>query len=584
MVREGVSKEAYIKDELTDQLKLWIGVSIPLGIFLFLLLSILDWFATPELFSFFLKVRLSISALLLLAWLINRFTRNQAIQYTLTVAGAFMCAVAIEIMVIHLGGYSSGYYVGLGLVVIVVLGLVPVELWVALVVVVEVFLVYLVPILLTQKIDDLPLFINNLFFLSSISIISVVWRYLDQKRLVGELSLRYDLRQKQKELQEYSDSLEQLVEQRTKELKKSEKMLRAMFEHANDGILIMDETGAITDANKRACEILGFSKEDLSSLSIYLLDQSKDKDLWRERINRLIAGEPLIFETTYRRDGRKVFLEISASAVKMEEITMIQAFVRDITEKKRTQKRLLQSQKMESVVVLTGGLAHDFNNMLSVILGYIEVALMDPSLKPELRDKLEKAEKSAESAAQLVKKLLRFARKGEKRRELRSFDLNQTIGDALDLVSRNLPSGIVLKTELLAENPMVKGDSNDIEQVVINLVLNAKDAMPEGGEIKVRTNIDLLPQEIVKVESVEPDGYVHLSVLDTGTGIPDEMVPRIFDPFFTTKEKGSGTGLGLAMVYAIVKEHHGYILVESEEGKGSVFHVYLSLDLDSTAS
>ncbi len=538
MVREGVSKEAYIKDELTDQLKLWIGVSIPLGIFLFLLLSILDWFATPELFSFFLKVRLSISALLLLAWLINRFTRNQAIQYTLTVAGAFMCAVAIEIMVIHLGGYSSGYYVGLGLVVIVVLGLVPVELWVALVVVVEVFLVYLVPILLTQKIDDLPLFINNLFFLSSISIISVVWRYLDQKRLVGELSLRYDLRQKQKELQEYSDSLEQLVEQRTKELKKSEKMLRAMFEHANDGILIMDETGAITDANKRACEILGFSKEDLSSLSIYLLDQSKDKDLWRERINRLIAGEPLIFETTYRRDGRKVFLEISASAVKMEEITMIQAFVRDITEKKRTQKRLLQSQKMESVVVLTGGLAHDFNNMLSVILGYIEVALMDPSLKPELRDKLEKAEKSAESAAQLVKKLLRFARKGEKRRELRSFDLNQTIGDALDLVSRNLPYEIVLKTELLAENPIVRGDSNDIEQVVINLVLNAKDAMPEGGEIKVRTNIDPLPQEIVKVESVEPDGYVHLSVLDTGTGIPEEMGPRIFDPFFTTKEKG----------------------------------------------
>ena len=584
MVREGVSKEAYIKDELTDQLKLWIGVSIPLGIFLFLLLSILDWFATPELFSFFLKVRLSISALLLLAWLINRFTRNQAIQYTLTVAGAFMCAVAIEIMVIHLGGYSSGYYVGLGLVVIVVLGLVPVELWVALVVVVEVFLVYLVPILLTQKIDDLPLFINNLFFLSSISIISVVWRYLDQKRLVGELSLRYDLRQKQKELQEYSDSLEQLVEQRTKELKKSEKMLRAMFEHANDGILIMDETGAITDANKRACEILGFSKEDLSSLSIYLLDQSKDKDLWRERINRLIAGEPLIFETTYRRDGRKVFLEISASAVKMEEITMIQAFVRDITEKKRTQKRLLQSQKMESVVVLTGGLAHDFNNMLSVILGYIEVALMDPSLKPELRDKLEKAEKSAESAAQLVKKLLRFARKGEKRRELRSFDLNQTIGDALDLVSRNLPYEILLKTELLAENPIVRGDSNDIEQVVINLVLNAKDAMPEGGEIKVRTNIDPLPQEIVKVESVEPDGYVHLSVLDTGTGIPEEMGPRIFDPFFTTKEKGSGTGLGLAMVYAIVKEHHGYILVESEEGKGSVFHVYLPLDLDSAAS
>ena len=163
---------------------------------------------------------------------------------------------------------------------------------------------------------------------------------------------------------------------------------------------------------------------------------------------------------------------------------------------------------------------------------------MDPSLKPELRDKLEKAEKSAESAAQLVKKLLRFARKGEKRRELRSFGLNQTIGDALDLVSRNLPYEIVLKTELLAENPIVRGDSNDIDQVVINLVLNAKDAMPEGGEIKVRTNIDPLPQEIVKVESVEPDGYVHLSVLDTGTGIPEEMGPRIFDPFFTTKEKG----------------------------------------------
>ncbi len=577
MLTRGVSKEEYIKEELTDQLKAWINIVIPLGIFLFLLLSILDHFATPELFGFFLKLRISTALILSLAWIINRLTRNQALQYALVIMGTLICAVAVEIMIMHLGGYSSVYYAGLGVVVICALGLLPVDLWVALVVVGEVFLVYLVPILLTQKIDNLPLFISNLFFLSSISIISVVWRYLDQKRFVGGLSLQYELNQEREKLKEYSEKLERLVEQRSKDLKKSEKMLRAMFESANDGILIMDSEGTIRDANKKACELYGLPKESLIGTSIYLLDADKDKDLWEERIKMLLMGESLLFETRYTKEGHTLILDVSANAVKAEEGTVIQAFIRNITDKKETQKRLLQSQKMESVVVLAGGLAHDFNNMLSAIMGYTEIALLDEDLSPETRQKLEMIEKSSESAAQLVRKLLRFSRRGEKEKEPELFNLNQTVQEALELIGRNIPSGIKVKTELCKESPIVSGDINDIEQVLINLVLNAKDAMPGGGEIVVRTETEPLPEKIARIENIVRGRYVHLSVSDTGTGIPEEIITRIFEPFFTTKEKGSGTGLGLAMVYAIVKEHLGHISVESFEGRGSVFHVYLPL-------
>ncbi|RLD98578.1 MAG: hypothetical protein DRI91_02840 [Aquificota bacterium] len=577
MIEGSPSKEIYVREQLTDLIRSWINFAIPLGIFIYLFLAILDYVVAPHYFKVFLIVRGSISGILALLWFLNNLKRNRVLQYAIVIVGTFLCAVAIEIMIVLLGGSSSSYYAGLGLLVISVLGFVPVDMWAAGIVVMEVFLVYLVPILLTQEITDPPLFVSNLFFLTSIFMISLAWRYLNQKKLLSELSLQYDLNQEREKLRQYSDELEKLVEQRTRELNKSERMLRSMFDNANDGILIMNFEGRIVDVNKRACEIYGFNREALLDTSIHLLEAEGGRTLWRERLRRILEGESLLFETThYRKDGSSVILEVSASAVEIEEGVLIQAFIRDITEKKRIQEQLLHSQKMESVVVMAGGLAHDFNNMLSIILGYTELALADDDLSFETRQKLARVEKSARSAAQLVRKLLRFSRR-EKKGEPRPFNLNQVVQETLDLVSRNLPANVRVRTELCEEIPIVKGDIGDIEQVIINLVLNAKDAMPNGGEIVIRTEIGELPSEILEVERLKEGKYVHMSVSDTGVGIPPEILSRIFEPFFTTKEKGVGTGLGLAMVYGIVKDHWGHITVESDEGKGATFHVYLPL-------
>ncbi len=578
MVEDNTEKDLYIKEQLVRAGKFWLNLALPLGIFIFLFLASLDYLITPQHFKLFLFVRVSIAAILALFWFLNNLKSNRLLQDSIVIIGSLLSAVAIEIMILFLGGYSSGYYAGLMLLIVCALGFVPVDMWVAIIVVIEVFLVYLVPILLTQHISNIPLFVNNLFFLTSLFIAALAWRYLNQKNLLNEISLQYNLAQERAKLEEYSTQLERLVEERTKELNKSERLLRFMFDNANDGIVILDPSGEIVNANKRACEIYGFTKESLIGTNIQLLDAEADQRGWKEHLRRLLKGESLLFETAhYRRDGTKVTLEVSANALEIEGgKVLIQTFLRDITEKKRYQEQLLQSQKMESIGVLAGGIAHDFNNMLSVILGHTEMLLMEEDLDQSFKRKLAKIERSARSASQLARKLLKFAKRKEQ--EHRHFiELNRLIQETVELLKGNLPSNIVLNCELCKDPSIVEGDIGDMEQVLINLILNARDAMPEGGEIKIKTEIaDLSGGTFIDGHMVS-GCYVHITVSDEGTGIPSEYITRIFEPFFTTKEKGIGTGLGLAMVYGIVKDHNGHITVESEEGEGTTFHLYIPL-------
>jgi len=578
MAEEGTGKDLYIRDQLADLVRYWLNLAFPLGIFIFLFLALLDYIVAPQHFKVFLLVRASISAALALFWFLNNLKTSKFLQQGVLVAGAFLSAVAIEIMILFLGGYSSGYYAGLMLLIICTLGFVPVGMWVATLIVVEVFLVYLVPILLTQHISNVPLFVNNLFFLTSIFIASFEWRYVNQKKLLSELSLQYDLAQERAKLEEYSNELERLVEKRTRELNKSERLLRFMFDNANDGIVILDPSGEIVNANKRACEIYGFTRNSLIGTNIQVLEAHTDRGKWKERIHRLLGGESLLFETIhYRKDGSRVVLEVSANVLEMEGEVLIQAFQRDVTEKRRYQEQLLQSQKMESIGMLARGIAHDFNNMLSVILGHTEMLLMDEDMDYSAKTKLAKVEKSTRSASQLARKLLKFAKRKE--RESRPFDINQLIRETMELMGGNIPAHLKVDYELCEEATIVEGDIGDIEQVLINLLINARDAMPDGGEVKIKTEIANPRKDMLMVESMKSGQYVYISVSDTGTGIPSENISKIFEPFFTTKEKGIGTGLGLAMVYGIVKDHYGHIAVESEEGEGTTFHIYLPLAL-----
>jgi PAS domain S-box-containing protein len=421
------------------------------------------------------------------------------------------------------------------------------------------------------------MFISNNMFLIACALGGIAWRYVNQNLLIKNLSLEYDLSQDKQQLEKYSTQLEQLVEERTKELNKSETMLRSLFENANDGIMIMDSNGIILSVNEKACEIHGFEKDALIGVNIGLLETEENKPLFEERKRRILKGEALMFETQhYRKDGTRVSIEVSSKAVEVEGNLIIQSFHRDITEKKKLQGQLFQSQKMESIGVLAGGIAHDFNNILSAILGHAELLHEFSNLDATAKQRVKIIEGSSRKAGQMVSKLLSFARQGSF--ESAPLSLNNVIRDTMELIERMLAKKkITINMEIDPTLPPVSGDSNQLEQVVMNLVVNAGDAMPSGGTLTIATTrVSLERDEADRIHPLlTPGKYVVMRISDTGMGIPEEIRDRIFDPFFTTKGPGKGTGLGLAMVYGIVKEHRGVINLRSQLGKGTTFEIYL---------
>ncbi|HXX81887.1 MAG TPA: ATP-binding protein, partial [Thermodesulfovibrionales bacterium] len=353
----------------------------------------------------------------------------------------------------------------------------------------------------------------------------------------------------------------------------------ALFENANDGIMIMDSNGIILSVNEKACEIHGFEKDALIGVNIGLLETEENKALFEERKRRILKGEALMFETQhYRKDGTRVSIEVSSKAIEVEGNLIIQSFHRDITEKKKLQGQLFQSQKMESIGVLAGGIAHDFNNILSAILGHAELLHEFSNLDATAKQRVKIIEGSSRKAGQMVSKLLSFARQGSF--ESAPISLNNVIRDTIELLERMMTKKkITITMEVDPALPPVSGDSNQLEQVVMNLAVNAGDAMPSGGTLTITTTqVTFEKHEAGRIHPLLlPGKYVLMRISDTGIGIPEEIRDRIFDPFFTTKGPGKGTGLGLAMVYGIVKEHRGVVNLRSQVGKGTTFEIYLPI-------
>lgn len=249
----------------------------------------------------------------------------------------------------------------------------------------------------------------------------------------------------------------------------------------------------------------------------------------------------------------------------------------DITEEKALQEQLAQSQKMDTVGQLAGGIAHDFNNMLSGIIGSAEVIGMIPDLNDEVREYINVIINAAERASELTSKLLAFSRRGKIVSCV--IDIHECINSVIMLLKRSIDKRIIIKESLLAERFKITGDPTLIQNALLNLAINAKDAMPDGGSITIATREAYLDDEFLKKYPHADKGlYLEIDVSDTGSGISRENLPKIFDPFFTTKPVGKGTGLGLAAVYGTVKEHRGFIRVYSEENVGTVFRLYLPLD------
>ncbi len=324
--------------------------------------------------------------------------------------------------------------------------------------------------------------------------------------------------------------------------------------------------------------ILGYTPEEWMSSSLRWADLIHPDDLAMVKAAEEASKNGLPVQAEFRikrKDGREIWLNDTAVIVQgSDSHPVMEGILVDITDRKLLETQLQQSRKMEAVGRLAGGIAHDFNNLLTIITGYTELALNRPTVPPDIRSDIERIDGAAGRAASLVRQLLAFSRRQVL--QPKTLDLNAVVLNLDKLLRRLMDDNVEMVTRVSENTGKVKADPAQIEQVIMNLVVNARDAMPKGGRLLVETgNVELDARYAEDHVSVKPGHYVMLAVSDTGVGMDRQTIAHIFEPFYTTKESGRGTGLGLSTVYGIVKQSGGYIWVYSEIGKGSTFKVYL---------
>jgi PAS domain S-box-containing protein len=361
-------------------------------------------------------------------------------------------------------------------------------------------------------------------------------------------------------------------------LRSSEEKYRSIFEETKDVIFISTPEGEFTDINPAGLELLGYlSLDELKKINISndLYVDAQDRFFFQQAIER--QGYVKDFELYLKKaNGQPLTVRITATAVSDEKGRVInyRGIIRDVTLEKTLEHRILEAQKMEAVGQLAGGIAHDFNNILSAIIGYGSLVLMQVQEDSPLRSYVEQILDSSERAAVLTQNLLAFSRKQIINPQPGS--INEIIRNVTPVLTKLIREDIELKLELNAEDSIVVVDRLQIEQVLMNLVTNARDAMAAGGTLTISTQKMDVDAKFIEVHGYGQIGkYAIISVEDTGVGLDEMTKARIFEPFFTTKEMGRGTGLGLAMVYGAIKQNNGFINVYSEAGKGTTFRIYL---------
>ena len=361
-------------------------------------------------------------------------------------------------------------------------------------------------------------------------------------------------------------------------LRESEQKYRLLVTNASEAIFIIQD-GVIKFPNTKTLELSGYTAEELEEIPFDILIHPSERDSVIERNMQRFRGEKYPETIRFRiidKQGKQIWAQLSAAQINWEGKPGILCFLKDISEEKKLEAQFLQAQKMEALGLLAGGVAHDFNNLLQVILGFIDVLEINLGNDPENEEPIKEVRGAAEQAADLTQQLLAFSR----RQFIQpiTLDLNDVVQGELKMIRRVIGENIELCYIPGDQLCLIYADKGQIEQVLMNLCVNTRDAMPNGGTLTIETGNSTLDNEYCREHPWAAEGsYVLLRVTDTGIGMDEATLSQIFEPFFTTKGIGEGTGLGLATVYGIVKQHNGLIHVCSELGKGTTFNIYIPI-------
>jgi two-component system, cell cycle sensor histidine kinase and response regulator CckA len=371
------------------------------------------------------------------------------------------------------------------------------------------------------------------------------------------------------------------TERKLKEVKlallESEERFKLLFNKGTDAIFVIEIDGGepenLQEVNDIACTRLGYTREELLGLSWKQIELRNEKDSKIFSNEELTSQKHYLYEAFHlTKDERYICVENNVHLMELGGKTVLMCISRDITHRKQLEDQLRQSQKMEAIGKLAGGVAHDFNNLLTAILGYSELLLVKMTKENNYRDIVFEVKKAGERAAALTQQLLAFSRKQILKPAV--LNINQVVTGLEKMLKRIIGEDIHLVSELDQNLFNVKADMGQLEQIILNLSVNAVDAMPKGGILSIKTENKNIDDNLRAVLNTGAAGdYVCISITDNGTGIEKKLTPHIFEPFFTTKP--TGTGLGLSVVYGIIQQHSGWVNVYSEPGEGTTFRIYL---------
>jgi PAS domain S-box-containing protein len=369
------------------------------------------------------------------------------------------------------------------------------------------------------------------------------------------------------------------LKQAEREIIEEREKLKILSDNAPFGMVLINKDGHFTYYNTKFSELFGFDLSLINDSRTWLKKAFPDNEYrhtvistWIEDFRNVKPGEqkPRVFTVTCKDGTQKITNFIPSMLISGDYLMACE----DITDLRHAESQLRQAQKIESIGTLAGGIAHDFNNILTALMGYATLMQMKMDKSSPLKSYLDQILSASQKAADLTRSLLAFSR--QQPTILAPLDINNTIKVTEKLLKRLLTEDIELCTSFTHDDTVAIADRSQMDQILFNLVTNARDAMPGGGILKIETDIAFIDKRFIKVHGFGKSGqYVLINISDTGTGIDETTLEKIFDPFFTTKETGKGTGLGLATVYGIIKQHNGYITVDSKPGDGAIFHIYL---------